>query len=308
MQGICADDFSAARVGESQVGLLEELEREAQERGIERDGGARRKSAHDATYRSQLEPALDQLHAFLGELIEKVRSLKPRAALRYHVPGYGDIAGYIEHEYRLDDARMPSSREITLDYACLIASDECPSVEIEGVSRVRAVSGFFQRHRIGGMLGPRKDASGELVAATFRAKGRIALSAKFHADAESAQLRMTFVNFDGFGTTTRPVPAAQVDARLFDEIGRFLLREPNALLREDLPEAYRRELKSKVQQLEMKRRWEIRIGDAREAELAALRRQHTASGRLSGMFEGLRNAATFGGAFGKLRALVERRR
>lgn len=290
------------------MGLLEELEREAQERGIARDDIARRKSAHDQTYRAQLEPALDQLHAFLGELIDKVRSLKPRAGLRYHVPGYGDITGYIDHEYRLDDARMPSSREITLDYSCVIASEECPSVEIEGASRVRAVSGFFQRHRIGGMLGPRKDASGELVAATFRARGRVALSAKFHADAESGQLRMTFVNFDGFGTTTKPVAAAQIDARLFDEIGRFLLREPNALLREDLPEAYRRELKSRVQQLQLKRRWEIRVADAREAELAALRRAHTASGRMHGVIERLRHAATFGGAFGKLRALVDRRR
>lgn len=290
------------------MGLLEELGREAAERGITSEDEARRKSARSDAWRAQLEPALDQLHAYLTELIVKVRQLKPRAALHYHVPGYGEIAGYVEHEYRLDDARMPSSREITLDYSCAIATEECPAVEIDGASRVRAVSGFFQRHRIGGMLGPRKDASGELVAASFRAKGRIALSAKFHADAETAQLRMTFVNFDGFGTTTRPVPAAEVNATLFDEIGRFLLREPNALLREDLPEAYRRELRSKVQQLEMKRRWEIRIADAREAELAALRRAQTASGRLGSVLENLRSAATFGGAFERLRALVERRR
>jgi len=290
------------------VGLLEELEREAQERGIAGDDVARRKSARNDAWRAELEPALDNLHAYLGELIEKVRQLKPRVPLRYHVPGYGDIAAYVEHEYRLDDARMPSSREITLEYSCAIASDECPTVEIEGASRVRAVSGFFQRHRIGGMLAPRKDASGELVAATFRAKGRVALSAKFHADAESAQLRMTFVNFDGFGATTKPVPAPDVNAALFDEIGRFLLREPNALLREDLPEAYRRELKSRVQQLEMKRRWEIRIADARESELAALRRTQTASGRLGGVLDNLRSVATFGGAFGRLRALVDRRR
>jgi hypothetical protein len=298
-----------ARSGEtSPVGLLEELEQQTQQRGVDGDTAARRKAERDGAYRKELEPALDHLHAFLSELIEKVRALKPRTALSYHVPGYGEITGYIEHEYRLDDVRHPSSREITLDYPCAIATGECPSVEIEGVSRVRAVSGFFQRHRIGGMLGPRKDAAGDLVAATFRAKGRIALSATFHADAESALLRMTFVNFDGFGTATKTVPAAQAGAALFDEIGRFLLREPNALLREDLPEAYRKQLRSKVHQLEMKRRWETRIGDAREAELAGLRRTHTASGRLNGVFDGLRSAATFGGAFGKLRALVERRR
>jgi len=96
--------------------------------------------------------------------------------------------------------------------------------------------------------------------------------------------------------------------RLYEQIGRFLLREPNALLREDLPEAYRKQLRSKVQQLEMKRRWETRIGDNREAGITALRRDHTARGRITGVFDGFRNAADFGGAIGKLRALVGRRR
>ena len=43
------------------------------------------------------------------------------------------------------------------------------------------------------------------------------------------------------------------------------MREPNSLLREDLPEAYRKQLRSKVQQLEIKRRWENKISDTREA-------------------------------------------
>ena len=175
------------------------------------------------------------------------------------MPGYGEIVGYIEHEYRLNDSRLASSREIALDFPCAIATDQCPSIDVEGASRVRAVSGFFQRHRIGGVLAPRKDAAGDVIAATFRAKGRIPLGAVFHADADSGQLRMSFSNFDGFGAATKSVAAAEVGERLYDEIGRFLLREPNTLLREDLPEAYRKQLRSKVQQLEMKRRWETQI-------------------------------------------------
>jgi hypothetical protein len=290
------------------VGLLDELEQQAQQRGLGADEAARAKAERDAAYRSQLEPALDALHAFLTELIEKVRSLKPRTALRYHVPGYGDIVGYIEHEYRLNDSRQASSREIALEFPCAIATDECPSIDVEGASRVRAVSGFFQRHRIGGVLAPRKDAAGDIVAATFRAKGRVPLGATFHADAESGQLRMSFSNFDGFGAATKSVAAAEIDGNLYDEIGRYLLREPNSLLREDLPEAYRNQLRSKVHQLEMKRRWETRINDNRETELAALRRDYTARGRLNGVFDGLRNAAAFGGDFGKLKDVVAGRR
>ena len=290
------------------MGLLDELEQEAQKRGIAGDESARRKAERDTAYRVRLEPALDALHAFLSELINKLKTLRPHTALRYHVPGYGEIVGYIEHEYRLDDSRQASAREIALDFPCAIASDECPAIDVEGVTRVRAVAGFFQRHRIGGMLAPRKDTAGDIVAATFRAKGRIPLGAVFHADAESGQLRMSFSNFDGLGTTTKSVSPAQVDEDLYEQIGRFLLREPNSLLREDLPEAYRQQLRSKIQQQEIKRRWETRISDTREIELAELRRAHTVHGRLNGVLDGLRNAGGIGNAFGRLRALVARRR
>jgi hypothetical protein len=298
--------FSATRG--NAVGLLEELEQEAQKRGIAGDESARRKAERESAYRVQLEPALDALHGFLTELIDKLKTLQPRTALRYQVPGYGEIVGYIEHEYRLDDNRQASSREIALDFPCAIATEECPAIDVEGVTRVRAVAGSFQRHRIGGMLAPRKDAAGDVVAATFRAKGRIPLSAHFHADAESGQLRMSFSNFDGLGTTTKSVVPAQVDEALYEQIGRFLLREPNTLLSEDLPEAYRKQLRSKIQQQEIKRRWEMRISDTREIELAELRRVHTVQGRLNGVLDGLRNAGGIGDAFGKLRALVARRR
>jgi len=290
------------------VGLLDELEQEAQRRKVGDDESLRRKNERELSYRTRLEPALDALHAFLAELTAKVRSLQPNTPMRYQIPGYGEIVAYIEHEYVLKDVKQPSSREIQLDFPCTIATDECPLVEIEGASRVRAISGFFQRHHIGGLTGPRKDASGEVVAATFRAKGRIPLGASFHADAESGQLRMSFVNFDNLGTTVKSIAAEQVDQALYEQIGRYLVREPNTLLREDLPEAYRKQLRSKVQQLEMKRRWETRIGDNREAGITALRRDHTARGRITGVFDGFRNAADFGGAIGKLRALVARRR
>ena len=96
------------------VGLLDELDQEAQKRGLAADESSRRKVERDAAYRKHLEPALDGLLAFLSELILKLKALQPRTALHYHVPGYGQIVGYIEHEYRLGDNKLASSREISV--------------------------------------------------------------------------------------------------------------------------------------------------------------------------------------------------
>ena len=248
------------------------------------------------------------MHAFLSELIEKVRAVRPRTPLRYQVPGYGEIVGYIEHEYRLDDRRQPSSREIVLDFDCAIATDECPSVVVEGASRIKALAGSFQRHRIGGMQAVRKDASGDIVAATFRAKGRIPLSAHFQADVDSGQLRIRFENLEGLGTVTKSVPAGEVGDDLYDRIGRFILRDSNTLLREDLPEAYRKHLRTKVQQAAIKRHWENRIADNRERELRDLRRAYSAAGKLGGMLGRVRSFGKIGGAFGRWRDLFRRKK
>jgi hypothetical protein len=288
------------------VGLLEELEREAQRRRDAGDDPARQKAEREMIYRARLEPALDALYAFLSELIAKVGALRPRNAVRYQVPGYGEIVGYIEHEYHLDDRRLPSSREIVLEFASTIATDECPLVDVEGASRVKALAGSFQRHRLGGMQSVRKDASGDVVAASFRAKGRIPLSAHFRADAESGQLRIQFENLEGLGTVTKSVPAEQVGEALYDQIGRFILRDSNMLVREELPEAYRSQLRSKVQQQAIRRRWESRIADRRELELAQLRRDHTLVGKVGGWLGRARSLGRIGDVLGRLRSFGRR--
>ena len=69
-----------------------------------------------------------------------------------------------------------------------------------------------------------------------------------------------------------------------------------------------RQLRSKVQQLEIKRRWENKISDTREHELAELRRTYTAAGKLGGLFGRMRSFGRIGGAIGQLRNVFPRKK
>lgn len=263
------------------MGLLDELEQQAQQRKASADDAEKLKSQRDEIFRTQLEPGMNALHDFLGKLVTNLKLLQPKKPLRFALVGYGDIVGYIEHEYDLKSNQQPGSREIVLGFHCQVASEECPSVEVVGASKVKTVAGAFQRYHLGGLLEPKKDGNGEVVSAKFNAKGRIPMTATFSADTDSTAVRMSFVNFDSLGTATKNVSAAQLNESTFDAIGRYLMREESSLFQEALSDSFRAQLRTKVHQDQIKRRWESKIGAQQKEELEQLKREQSLTGRFA---------------------------
>ncbi|MEP6483235.1 MAG: hypothetical protein ABJB01_02215 [Rudaea sp.] len=263
------------------MGLLDELEQEAQKLQATADEAGKQKAEREEIFRTQLEPGMTALFGYLTKLVASLKILQPKKQIRYTLNGYGEIIGYAEHEYDLKVNQQPGSKEITLSYPCLISNEECPTVEVQGASKVRTVAAAFQRFHLGGLLDPKKDASGETVSAKFKAKGRITQTATFNADADSAVVKITLTNFDSLGMATKNVPASQLNDALFDDIGRHLTHEPSALFRESLPDSYRNQLRSKVQQEQIKRRWETKISGQQQTDLDKLKRDQSIAGKFA---------------------------
>ncbi len=261
------------------MGLLDELEQEAQKRKATADEAEKHKAEREDVFRTQLEPGMTALFNYLTKLVASLKILQPKKQLRYMLNGYGEIIGYAEHEYELKVNQQPGSREITFSYPCLISNEECPTVEVQGASKVRTVASAFQRYHLGGVMEPKKDASGEVVSAKFKAKGRIVQTAMFSADADSAVIKIVLTNFDSLNTASKNIPANQLNDALFDDIGRHLTHEPNGLFREDLPDSYRNQLRSKVQQEQIKRRWESKISAQQQTDLDKLKRDQSVTSK-----------------------------
>ncbi|HEX3895820.1 MAG TPA: hypothetical protein VHW73_06390 [Rudaea sp.] len=263
------------------MGLLDELEQEAQKRRASADEAEKHKAEREDIFRTQLEPGMTALFAYLTKLVASLKILQPKKQISYALNGYGTIVGYAEHEYELKVNQQPGSREITLGYPCAIANDECPTVEVQGASKVRTVAAAFQRYHLGGLLEPKKDGSGEIVSAKFKAKGRIPQTAIFSADADSSVIKVTLTNFDSLGTAVKNVPANQFNDALFDDIGRYLTHEPSGLFRENLPDSYRNQLRTKVQQEQIKRRWETKISAQQQPDLDKLKRDQSIANKFA---------------------------
>ena len=292
------------------MGLLDELEQEAQKRKANADDAEKRKAERDEVFRTQLDPGISALYEYLNKLVTNLKILQPKKQLRYALVGYGEIVGYVEHEYELKVNQSPGSKEITLSFPCLVANEECPTVEVNGASKVRTVAGAFQRYHLGGLLEPKKDVSNEVISAKFKAKGRIPLTATFSADADSAVVKMQFVNFDSLGTAAKSVAAAQLNESLFDDIGRYLTREPSGLFQEALSDSYRSQLRTKVQQEQIKRRWESKISEQQQTDLEKLKREQSLSNKLGKLVSKDKPAVAEkpaeGGWFDRLKGLVKK--
>ncbi|WP_386070026.1 hypothetical protein ACFJIW_06290 [Tahibacter sp. UC22_41] len=285
------------------MGLLDDLEQEAQRRKAGVDDQDRAKQEREAAYRTQLEPGMAALHEYLSKLTQNLAFIKPKKPFRYALPGYGDLVLQVEHEYDLKIQSQPASKEIKLSFPCPIQTEECPNVEVIGSTKIKTVAGAFQRFHIGGITVTKKDGNGEALAANVRARGRVVLSAVFSADADSGVVRLQFANFDQLGgQQTKTITPDQFNEALYDEIGRYIAREPNNLFREALSDDYRKQLRTKVQQEEMKRRWEAQMAQRQRDELAEMERQQGLAGKLTKVVDQVK----VGSLFDKLRGLVKK--
>ncbi|MEP6939113.1 MAG: hypothetical protein ABI846_05070 [Rudaea sp.] len=268
------------------MSLLDDLEHEAQKRKASADTAQDRKAAREEFFKNQIDPRMSALGDYLTRLIAKLKALKPAQEWRYTLPGYGEIVAFSDHDYELVQSAQPDAREIRLTFGCTISHERSAPVEVEGI-KVKALSGTFQRFNLSGQVSDaKKGPAGEILSAKFRARGRIALSATFNADADGILVRMNFRNFETLGDAHRTMSIGQLNEGLFDDIGRFVAHEENTLFREALSVDYREQLRSSVERNKVKQRWELKITDRRKVELAALQREHGGLlGRLKGLLD-----------------------
>jgi len=273
------------------MGLLDDLEQESQRRKASLDEVERLKAEREGVYKTQLEPGMQKLYEYLTKLTSNLGFLKPKVAVRHELSGYGTVVAYYDHEYELRINSQPTAKEITLNFNAAIASEECPLVEVQGAPKIKALATLFQKYRLGNVGEVKKDDNGEVTSASFRPRGKIPLSSVVSADADSGQVRISFTNFDSLHVLAKAFPPAQFNEALFDEVGRFIARETSSLFREALSDDYRKQLQQKIQQENLKRKWESKIAQQQKEDMEKLKREQSIKGRIDRAVEGVKEKA-----------------
>lgn len=241
------------------MGILDELEREAeQRRQAEADAQAGR-AERERTWSEQLAPRLAELGEYLKQLVGTLRYLERKPTVRYGLPGYGEVVAEVEPQFSLRVEPGRNRFEIELEYAAQVLSDQCPRVAVAGVTRVATLQGVFQQHRLSGLAEPRKNANGEIVEALFVARGRIPMRVHVLGEQSAANVRMQFSNMEGFGESGRSFGPAQLTPEMFDALGRFIARQETGFAQEQVSDEVRARLKARIDSDQLKREWEQKL-------------------------------------------------
>lgn len=273
------------------MGLLDELEQEAERLRAEAAAQAAARGDREQVWTQQLAPAMANLAAYLEKLTTNLGFLKRRARFEFELPGYGRVVAYADPEFQLKSSPTKIAHEITLDWAAQVATEECPTLELEGTARIKALQGVFQNQRLSGLVESRKNANGEPVAARFQARGRIPLRVHVQAELETSMARMQFANLEGFGSSGRSFGAEQLTPELFDALGRFITREDLEFARERLPEDLRKQLRSRIERDQLKREWEQKLARQLEEDEARVLATMAHGARAGSLLGRLRLAA-----------------
>ncbi len=254
------------------MGLLEDLEKEAERRRAGDDEAQILREQREQQYREGCEPKMEALAEYLARLFKQVETLKTPTRMGFELAGYGRVVADVEPEFQLRQTREAGRFRLEISGAAHVVSEECPQLQVEGVAKVKTMNRLFQHCRLGGMQALGRDEAGDVVAASFRARGKIDLNGEIDASSGTGQVRVSFTNFEGYGTITRSFPPARLTEEFIDGLGRYLLCQSANVLRESLPEDVRSQIKARVAQQELKKRWEDKLVERQVAEYQALRR------------------------------------
>ena len=241
------------------MGLLDDLEKQAERLREEEALKAGNDVDREAVWKDRLEPSMRALEDYLKRLTENLKLLKKRIRIVYTAHGYGEVVAYVDPVFVLRSETPARSYTIILEMVGQVASEECPLLVADNMTRVKTLSSVLQQHRLGGMFDTSKNINGDVTAAKFQARGKFPMVLTIQAEQESGIARFAFSNMEGFGQSARQFNAEQMTEQLFDALGRFLTREDSGFAQESLGENVRRDLQTKLQRENAQRDWESKL-------------------------------------------------
>lgn len=248
------------------MGVLDDLRRQAEEQRIKEQLGDAQAVTTQEFYMRELLPRLQEALVYFKELADHLNYVKPEIFANYPIQPEGRFLPLRQSDYRVHTDSTKEFKELLFRFIC--ALEQPLIVNVVGKDKVLTYSAELDRFNIKYERKDFKDANFELEKAQFMIAGPINVSVIFRADIEARTIKVFFRNLEQPGMVQHPLRIEQLNKEFLDKLAAFLLRQSNDLVKLDITDSHREQIRQKVAEEQRRREEEMAEAERLAAEEA----------------------------------------
>jgi hypothetical protein len=227
------------------MGLLDDLRKKAAAAKDAQDEPAHAEELRVNEIRAVALPAMFRIHRSLSELTAQLNVLQEEASATLQIPGVGDVTGFVQGGYSVSSEGTPPEL-VTL--RCALRLQKPRPLELKTVgSSISAWIDGMRRQGLQAKVLRMLNGIGANQRAYIGIEGSIPVTLQFKIDLEAGALQLFARNFDELAERRQFFNPTSVTEHWCEELLKFVLREENRFMKEELPPDVREQLRRRIE-------------------------------------------------------------
>jgi ribosomal protein S10 len=236
------------------MGFLDDLKSQAESLRVQEQQG---KASDDKSryYEKEIHPRMNEIYAFLNEMVENLNFIKPDTIVHYPIYPGGEKQGFRQGNYNIVVDSPQQIKDIHL--TCKAELDQPVKLRVKGEDNIKKLFDILADFKIQAKRKDFNDKSYKLTHSDITIAGPLNISIQFIASEDSSYIQLLLTNFEGPGVIKRNIDINNINQDFLDKLGRYIIREDSELFALDISDKDKQAIREMVENERAKREQEI---------------------------------------------------
>jgi hypothetical protein len=212
------------------MGLLDDLKKQAESR--QQVPLTHDEQLREHGYFEPVQSALTEVSRYFGELARSLNVVKPDVQRQFYIEGSTRLSDLQQHDYTVRDRRKTfENRDYLTDVSILFTCQggENLTFEKDTPRAIENMKEFFWGYSLPFECREMRNERGKVEKAIFTLVARVPSTATLAGNWDTGAFKLTLRNIEVLGSVEHSFKAADITHDFLEEIGKFVLAQPNKL-------------------------------------------------------------------------------
>jgi hypothetical protein len=215
------------------MGLLDDIHKQADDKRQLLSEEEHLAYKQEKTYLEHINPRLKKVYSYFNELVNELNFLDNPVYCAYEIPGAGIQQGFYHGKYNIASNSSERMTEIRISFLC--QRDKPINFIIDNELRANTVIDDLHRFKVGSDHRPHFGQNGIRSGTQFDLTGQIPVHIKLYLVPGSIEIKLETFNLPSLGLFEKTFKPHELDDQFMEQLGLFLLRRENSIMKFDLP-------------------------------------------------------------------------